>query len=91
MFEAAAANGTPVRGYLSCVLGCPYEGAIAPAAVAASDMGVADLTSSVEQLERSIAATADMDAEAPVGPRGVLAGINRKVKWQIRGASWLLC
>ena len=28
------ARNMPVRGYVSCVLGCPYEGAIAPAAVA---------------------------------------------------------
>jgi len=32
---AAAERGVTVRGYLSCVLGCPYEGRIAPAAVAA--------------------------------------------------------
>mgnify|MGYP001826442515 FL=1 len=32
---AAAARGTPVRGYISCVLGCPYEGDIEPDAVAA--------------------------------------------------------
>ncbi len=30
----AKAAGVPVRGYVSCVLGCPYEGNIAPAAVA---------------------------------------------------------
>jgi hydroxymethylglutaryl-CoA lyase len=30
----AKAEGLRVRGYVSCVLGCPYEGAIAPAAVA---------------------------------------------------------
>lgn len=35
VMAAAAAAGIPVRGYVSCVLGCPYEGAIAPAAVAA--------------------------------------------------------
>src|SRR5215475_9727940 len=28
--EAAKANGVRVRGYISCVLGCPYEGEIAP-------------------------------------------------------------
>ncbi len=28
--EAAKAAGMKVRGYVSCVLGCPYEGAIAP-------------------------------------------------------------
>jgi hydroxymethylglutaryl-CoA lyase len=32
--EAAAAKGVRVRGYVSCVLGCPYEGEVAPAAVA---------------------------------------------------------
>jgi isopropylmalate/homocitrate/citramalate synthase len=32
--EAAAARGVRVRGYISCVLGCPYEGAVAPEAVA---------------------------------------------------------
>ncbi len=32
--EAAEAAGMKVRGYVSCVLGCPYEGAIAPDAVA---------------------------------------------------------
>ncbi|HWK47412.1 MAG TPA: hydroxymethylglutaryl-CoA lyase [Stellaceae bacterium] len=31
---AALAQGLKVRGYISCVLGCPYEGPIAPAAVA---------------------------------------------------------
>jgi hydroxymethylglutaryl-CoA lyase len=34
VLAAAAEAGLPVRGYVSCVLGCPYEGAIAPAAVA---------------------------------------------------------
>lgn len=32
--EAAQAERIPVRGYISCVLGCPYEGEIAPEAVA---------------------------------------------------------
>ena len=31
---AARHDGVRVRGYVSCVLGCPYEGEIAPAAVA---------------------------------------------------------
>lgn len=34
VMEQAKAAGVPVRGYVSCVLGCPYEGDIAPAAVA---------------------------------------------------------
>src|SRR5215475_8106607 len=28
--EAAKANGVRVRGYISCALGCPYEGEVAP-------------------------------------------------------------
>ncbi|KYO25783.1 hydroxymethylglutaryl-CoA lyase, mitochondrial [Alligator mississippiensis] len=34
VMEAARAANIPVRGYVSCVLGCPYEGKIAPAKVA---------------------------------------------------------
>jgi hydroxymethylglutaryl-CoA lyase len=32
--EAARARGLRMRGYVSCVIGCPYEGEIAPAKVA---------------------------------------------------------
>jgi hydroxymethylglutaryl-CoA lyase len=34
IFGAAGADGIKVRGYVSCVVGCPYEGRIAPAEVA---------------------------------------------------------
>ena len=34
LMERARAQGLRVRGYVSCVLGCPYEGDIAPARVA---------------------------------------------------------
>lgn len=34
IMEAAKAQNLKVRGYVSCVLGCPYEGEIAPQAVA---------------------------------------------------------
>ncbi len=34
VMQAAREAGVRVRGYVSCVLGCPYEGHIAPAAVA---------------------------------------------------------
>ncbi len=33
VLTAAAEDGTPVRGYISCVVGCPYDGAVAPDAV----------------------------------------------------------
>jgi hydroxymethylglutaryl-CoA lyase len=34
VFAAAAASGVRVRGYISCVLGCPYEGEVDPEKVA---------------------------------------------------------
>jgi hydroxymethylglutaryl-CoA lyase len=34
VMEAAAADGVPVRGYVSCAVACPYEGNIEPRAVA---------------------------------------------------------
>ena len=49
MVEAARTKGMGVRGYISCVAGCPYEGPIAPAAVARvakalHEMGCAELS-----------------------------------------------
>ena len=35
VMEAAQQHGIRVRGYVSCVLGCPYEGEVAPEQVAA--------------------------------------------------------
>lgn len=35
IMEAARLHGIRVRGYVSCVLGCPYEGTVAPKQVAA--------------------------------------------------------
>jgi hydroxymethylglutaryl-CoA lyase len=51
--DAATARGMRVRGYVSCVLGCPYEGAVAPAAVAA----VAGLLSAMGCYEISLGDT----------------------------------
>jgi len=34
VMEAAARQGIRVRGYISCVVACPYEGPVAPAALA---------------------------------------------------------
>ncbi|ESQ79522.1 hydroxymethylglutaryl-CoA lyase [Asticcacaulis sp. YBE204] len=41
--EAARNDGTALRGYVSCVAFCPYEGRIAPAAVAEVAARLADL------------------------------------------------
>ena len=48
VMTAARAHGIEVRGYVSCVLGCPYEGEVAPDIVAAVsarliDVGCADI------------------------------------------------
>ena len=37
LLEAARARDIRVRGYVSCVLGCPYEGEVAPGKVAEPD------------------------------------------------------
>jgi len=47
--EQALAHGMRVRGYVSCVLGCPYEGSVAPEAVvrvarALIDMGCYEIS-----------------------------------------------
>ena len=41
--EAAAKNNVRVRGYVSCVIGCPYEGDIAPAKVAEVSKALFDM------------------------------------------------
>ncbi|MFP4264069.1 MAG: hydroxymethylglutaryl-CoA lyase, partial [Halomonas sp.] len=43
VLERAQAAGVRVRGYVSCVLGCPYEGEIAPAKVAEVSKALYDM------------------------------------------------
>lgn len=43
VMAAAKSAGLPVRGYVSCVLGCPYEGDIAPPAVADVSRALLDM------------------------------------------------
>lgn len=43
VLEQAHAANLPVRGYISCVIACPFEGPIAPAAVARVAEQLADL------------------------------------------------
>jgi len=43
LLAAAQADAIPVRGYVSCVTHCPYEGAIAPAAVARVSEALLDM------------------------------------------------
>ncbi len=43
VMETAKRNGIKVRGYVSCVLGCPYEGEIKPEAVAKTATALHDM------------------------------------------------
>ncbi len=43
VMDAAKAQGMRVRGFVSCVVGCPYEGEIAPAAAAAVTKALIDM------------------------------------------------
>lgn len=43
VFAAARADGVAVRGYVSCVVACPYEGPVAPTKVAEVAKRLADL------------------------------------------------
>jgi hydroxymethylglutaryl-CoA lyase len=43
LMAAARQHNIPVRGYVSCVLGCPYEGEVAPQAVAELTDSLLDL------------------------------------------------
>ncbi|MFM2278387.1 MAG: hydroxymethylglutaryl-CoA lyase [Pseudomonadota bacterium] len=45
VFAQALAAGVRVRGYVSCVAGCPFDGAVAPAEVAAMSKALVDLGS----------------------------------------------
>lgn len=78
--EAARAAGTPLRGYVSCATDCPFEGEIAPQAVAA----VAERLLALGCREVSLGDTigrgtpervaAMLGAVLGVAPAGLLAG-----------------
>ena len=78
--DAAATDGIPVRGYVSCVLGCPFDGDIAPTQVAAVsktlfDMGCYEIslgdTIGVGTPAKARAMIDAVAAEVPVDKLGV--------------------
>ncbi|MHA6325594.1 beta/alpha barrel domain-containing protein, partial [Roseivivax sp. CAU 1753] len=78
--EAARAAGLPVRGYVSCVVECPYDGPVAPDAVARvvtalRDMGVYEISlgDTIGQA-RPEAVDAMLTAVLEVAPARQLAG-----------------
>jgi len=77
--EAAKRAGIAVRGYVSCVVDCPYDGAIAPAAVASVARRLLDLGCYEVSLGETIGTAtpgrvaAMLDAVAAAVPRQKLA------------------
>ncbi|EPJ88141.1 hydroxymethylglutaryl-CoA lyase [Pseudomonas sp. CFII64] len=80
IMEAARLHGIKVRGYVSCVLGCPYEGEVAPQQVAAVAnellaMGCYEISLGDTIGTGTPGATRDLiDVVAGQIPRGKLAG-----------------
>ena len=73
VMAAAQAAGVRVRGYVSCVLGCPYEGEISPEAVA----GVAATLFEMGCYEVSLGDT--IGAGTPGKTRRMLDAVARRV------------
>lgn len=73
VFAAARAAGIRVRGYISCVLDCPYEGEIAPAAVTA----VAARLYAMGAYEISLGDT--IGTGTPVRTRALIDSVAREV------------
>ncbi|MDX1635364.1 MAG: hydroxymethylglutaryl-CoA lyase [Marinobacter sp.] len=73
VLEAACAKGIPVRGYVSTVMGCPYEGEIAPEQVAA----VARELASMGCYEISLGDTVGVGT--PLKAKRMLAAVAKEV------------
>ncbi len=64
--ETASAHGLRVRGYISCVLGCPYEGAVDVAVVAEVSQRLIDLGCYEVSLGDTIGVGTPLKAQAMV-------------------------
>ena len=75
--EAALAQNIRVRGYISCVLGCPYEGAVAPAAVAAVAKALFDMGCYEISLGDTIGTGTPLKAQAMIRAVAAVVPIER--------------
>jgi isopropylmalate/homocitrate/citramalate synthase len=75
--QAALARGIRVRGYVSCVLGCPYEGEVAPAAVARVAAALAGMGCYEISLGDTIGVGTPLKAQAMLSEVARLVPINR--------------
>ncbi len=71
--EAARTAGIPVRGYISCVLGCPYEGEVAPDAVADVAQRLVDMGC------REISLGDTIGTGTPAKARALIESVSRTV------------
>lgn len=69
----AAKHQLPVRGYVSCVMGCPYDGAVSPAAVAS----ISDALYQMGCYEISLGDT--IGVGTPLKAKQMLEPVSRKV------------
>jgi len=74
---AAAEAGIAVRGYISCVLGCPYEGAVAPEAVRDVAVGLVEMGCYEVSLGDTIGVGTPVAARALIETVGRAIGIER--------------
>jgi isopropylmalate/homocitrate/citramalate synthase len=74
---AALAKGIRVRGYVSCVLGCPYEGEIAPTAVAAVAKALFDMGCYEISLGDTIGVGTPLKAKAMVEAVAALVPVEK--------------
>ncbi|MBT4891274.1 MAG: hydroxymethylglutaryl-CoA lyase [Rhodospirillales bacterium] len=80
VMEAALKDGVPVRGYVSCVVACPYDGSIAPSEVARVAKSLLDMGCYEISLGDTIGAgsrdtvSAMLEAVTAVVPAQKLAG-----------------
>ncbi|MGO3859635.1 MAG: hydroxymethylglutaryl-CoA lyase [Neisseriaceae bacterium] len=73
VLRAAQSHGVKVRGYVSCVLGCPYEGEIAPEQVAEVAQRLLDLGC----YEISLGDT--IGVGTPVATMGLIDAVSKRV------------
>ena len=75
--EAAERDGVAVRGYVSCVLGCPYEGEVATAAVVEVAQGLIALGCTEVSLGDTIGVGTPIKARAMVEAVAGVVGLDR--------------
>ena len=75
--EAAGRDGVAVRGYVSCVLGCPYEGEVATATVVGVAQGLIALGCTEVSLGDTIGVGTPVKARAMVEAVAGVVGLDR--------------